>query len=87
VNLQFPKSGEKAKLIALVRTNAQFWLDELELMRLKRGDTIPNSIKALQRDLRLSAPPRRIECFDISIFKELTLSLHCRICRWKTKEK
>jgi excinuclease ABC subunit C len=66
VNLQFPKSGEKAKLIALVRTNAQFWLDELELMRLKRGDIIPNSLKALQRDLHLSAPPRRIECFDIS---------------------
>jgi excinuclease ABC subunit C len=66
VNLQFPQSREKAKLIALVRTNAQFWLDELELMRLKRGDTIPNSIKALQRDLRLSEPPRRIECFDIS---------------------
>ena len=66
VNLQFPKSSEKEKLIALVRTNAQFWLDELELMRLKRGDIIPNSLKALQRDLHLSAPPRRIECFDIS---------------------
>jgi len=66
VNMQFPKSGDKAKLVALVRTNAQFWLDELELMRLKRGDIIPNSLKALQRDLRLSAPPRRIECFDIS---------------------
>lgn len=66
VNIQFPKSGDKAKLVALVHTNAQFWLDELELMRLKRGDIIPNSLKALQRDLRLSAPPRRIECFDIS---------------------
>ena len=66
VALQFPKSGEKAKLVALVRTNAQFWLDELELMRLKRGDILPNSLKSLQRDLRLHLPPRRIECFDIS---------------------
>jgi excinuclease ABC subunit C len=66
VNIQFPKSGDKVKLITLVHTNAQFWLDELELLRLKRGDIIPNSLKALQRDLRLSAPPRRIECFDIS---------------------
>jgi excinuclease ABC subunit C len=66
VYLQYPKSGEKAKLVALVRTNAQFWLDELELMKLKRGDIIPNALKALQRDLRLSGPPRRIECFDIS---------------------
>jgi len=66
VSVEFPKSGDKAKLIALVRTNAQFWLDELELMKLKRGDILPNSVTALQRDLRLAAPPRRIECFDIS---------------------
>ena len=66
VNMQYPQSGEKAKLVALVCTNAQFWLDELELMKLKRGDIIPQSLKALQRDLRLPVPPRRIECFDIS---------------------
>jgi excinuclease ABC subunit C len=66
VTIQFPLSGDKAKLVALVRTNAQFWLDELEVLRLKRGDIIPHSVTALQRDLRLSAPPRRIECFDIS---------------------
>jgi excinuclease ABC subunit C len=34
-------------------------------MRLKRGDIVPNSLKALQRDLRLPVSPRRIECFDI----------------------
>jgi len=66
VHIQFPLTGEKAKLVGLVRTNAKFWLDELELMKLKRGDILPNSIQALQRDLRLHAPPRRIECFDIS---------------------
>jgi len=66
VNMQYPQTGEKSKLVALVRTNAQFWLDELELMKLKRGDIIPHSLTALQRDLHLPAPPRRIECFDIS---------------------
>ncbi|RPI03065.1 MAG: excinuclease ABC subunit C [Ignavibacteriae bacterium] len=66
VSVQSPTTGEKAKLVALVRTNAQFWLDELELMRLKRGDVIPHAVNALQRDLRLNTPPRRIECFDIS---------------------
>jgi excinuclease ABC subunit C len=66
VNLQFPRSGEKAKLVSLVRTNAQFWLDELQLIKLKRGDIVPHSLQALQRDLHLPAPPRRIECFDIS---------------------
>jgi len=70
VNIEIPKSGDKAKIVSLVRTNAQFWLDELELTKLKRGDIIPHSIEALQRDLRLSSPPRRIECFDISNIQE-----------------
>jgi excinuclease ABC subunit C len=66
VSIEIPKTGDKAKLVALVKTNAQFWLDELEVIKLKRGDVLSNSVKSLQRDLRLSAPPRRIECFDIS---------------------
>ena len=66
VNVESPKSGERVKLVALVRTNAQFWLDELELLKLKRRDIVPNTLTALQRDLRLPVPPRRIECFDIS---------------------
>jgi excinuclease ABC subunit C len=70
VNVEIPKTGDKAKLVALVRTNAQFWLDELELTKLKRGDIIPHSLEALQRDLRLPSPPRRIECFDISNIQE-----------------
>jgi len=70
VNIEIPESGDKAKLVSLVRTNAQFWLDELELTKMKRGDMIPHSIEALQRDLRLSSPPRRIECFDISNIQE-----------------
>ena len=70
VNVEIPKTGDKSKLVALVRTNAQFWLDELELTKLKRGDIIPHSLEALQRDLRLPIPPRRIECFDISNIQE-----------------
>ena len=66
VNIEIPKSGDKAKLVALVHTNAQFWLDELELTKLKRGDIVPHSLEALQRDLRLPSSPKRIECFDIS---------------------
>jgi excinuclease ABC subunit C len=61
----FPKIGEKMKLISMVKTNAQYMLDELKLQRLKR-EFIPNSVTALKRDLRLTKLPRRIECFDIS---------------------
>jgi excinuclease ABC subunit C len=66
VDIEVPKSGDNVKLVSLVRNNAQFWLDELELIKLKRGDIIPHSVRSLQRDLRLATPPRRIECFDIS---------------------
>ena len=66
VSIEVPQAGERAKLVAMAQANAQFWLDELAVHRLKRGDFIPHSVQALQRDLRLSTPPRRIECFDIS---------------------
>ncbi|RPI18102.1 MAG: excinuclease ABC subunit C [Ignavibacteriae bacterium] len=65
INFVIPQKGEKHKLISMVRTNAQYMLDELKLQRLKR-EFIPHSVTALKRDLRLTALPRRIECFDIS---------------------
>jgi len=61
-----PKIGEKAKLIAMCAANAKLLLEELKLQRMKTQAYIPHSVKALQRDLRLAKPPRRIECFDIS---------------------
>lgn len=66
VTFDAPTGGEKGKLVALVRNNARFWLDELEVQRLKRGESVPHAVNALQQDLRLTAPPRRIECFDNS---------------------
>jgi excinuclease ABC subunit C len=65
VEFKIPKRGEKVQLLALVKTNARYMLDELKLQRLKR-EFIPNSITSLKRDLRLTKLPRRIECFDIS---------------------
>jgi len=66
VALEVPKAGDKAKLLFMVKKNAEFLLEELELQKMTRGEFVPHSVKALQRDLRLTAPPRRIECFDIS---------------------
>lgn len=66
VSIDAPQTGDKAKLVSLVRTNATFWLDELELQRLKRGESVPHAVQALQKDLRLPQPPRRIECIDNS---------------------
>ncbi len=66
VSLIVPKAGELHKLLGLVRRNAEFLLEEYELQKVKRGEFVPHSVRALQRDLRLTVPPRRIECFDIS---------------------
>ncbi len=66
VRLVTPKIGEKAKLMAMCARNAQFLLDSLKLQRSMKKAEVPNSLAALQRDLNLPAPPRRIECFDIS---------------------
>jgi len=66
VAFEIPQGGDAAKLVAMAKNNAQYWLDELEIQRMKRGDFIPHSLKSLQRDLRLESLPRRIECFDNS---------------------
>jgi excinuclease ABC subunit C len=66
IKLIYPKVGEKKKLIRMCEKNAHYLLEELKLQKMKARNFIPHVINSLQRDLRLSNPPRRIECFDIS---------------------
>ncbi|KAK3604901.1 hypothetical protein CHS0354_000564 [Potamilus streckersoni] len=64
----FPQIGEKAKLVNMCLDNATFLLNEYMLQKQKRGEimSVPRSVHSLQRDLYLSSPPLRIECFDNS---------------------
>ena len=66
VEIVVPKIGAKAKLMLMCQKNAQLLLDEIKIQKMNYEDYIPHSVKALQRDLRLTRPPRRIECFDVS---------------------
>lgn len=67
VAIRVPKRGEKADVVRMTKTNAQLLLGEFKLEQMKRGeDRIPFAVQALQKDLRLTRLPRRIECFDIS---------------------
>jgi excinuclease ABC subunit C len=67
VELRVPERGDKASLLRMVEANAKLLVGEWKLQKAKaEEDYIPRSVKALQRDLRLKHPPRRIECFDIS---------------------
>ncbi len=64
VHIRTPRIGEKKKLVEMTQKNARYLLEELKLQKLKRA--IPRAVTALQQDLRLPVPPRRMECFDIS---------------------
>jgi len=66
VKLVIPKAGEKKKLIKLCEKNARYLLEDLKLQKMKSRNYIPHALNSLQRDLRLTKPPRHIECFDIS---------------------
>lgn len=66
VSIRIGAGDAEGTLLALARTNARFLLDELNIKRLQRAESVPRSLEALQKDLRLGSLPRRIECFDIS---------------------
>ncbi len=66
VSLIVPEEGEQAKLVRLTANNARFLLDDLKVQKLKKLGGIPFGVQALQKDLRMARPPRKIECFDIS---------------------
>jgi len=66
IKIVVPNEGEDLKLIKMCRANAKFMLDELKIQKEKGKETVPHTLQALQRDLHLPAPPRRIECFDNS---------------------
>ncbi len=71
VQIHVPQIGDKAKLVAMCRANAEHLLSEYLIQKQKRGEalSIPNSVYSLERDLRLPKLPRRIECFDNSHFQ------------------
>jgi excinuclease ABC subunit C len=61
-----PQEGDSLKLIKMCQQNASLLLEELKLQRLKSEEYTVKSVQALQEDLGLERPPKRIEGFDIS---------------------
>lgn len=66
VHLVEPKIGEKKTLLDLAARNADLYLKDWALEQAQKVEIVPRMVRALQEDLNLSAPPRRIEGFDIS---------------------
>jgi len=65
VKISVPKVGDKAKLVSMVKTNADFALSELKVAKLKRN-AAPPALQSLKKELNLSLLPVRIECYDVS---------------------
>ena len=63
-----PKLGDKKKIVDLSERNAKFFRQErFKQIKIIDPDRHTNRIMAqMQKDLRLSAAPRHIECFDNS---------------------
>ena len=66
VRLRVPSGGKQAELMAMCTRNARLLLDELRLQKSQAADWIAPSVLALQKDLGLPKPPKRIEAFDVS---------------------
>ncbi len=69
VKLVVPQRGLKADTIQMAEANAAQLLDERFAKRERLRNRIPHPVLALQRDLQLTVPPRRIEAVDISSFQ------------------
>ncbi len=66
IHIYIPKLGEKKSIVDMAITNASFLLKEYQIAIEKREQVIPRAVLSLQRDLHMTKPPRRIECFDNS---------------------
>jgi excinuclease ABC subunit C len=61
-----PQRGNLKSLVNMCKQNALYQLKEIQIQKMKHEGHVPYPVAALQRDLRLKALPKKIECFDIS---------------------
>jgi len=66
VELVVPRRGEKKKLVAMAAENAASMLTALKTQENSERERAEGALSDLQTQLNLSAPPLRIECYDIS---------------------
>lgn len=66
VEIKIPKIGENAKLIRMIKANAEKELAERELKILRDIKFKNGALTGLARLLKLKNPPKRIEAYDIS---------------------
>ncbi|MGI5838077.1 MAG: excinuclease ABC subunit UvrC [bacterium] len=66
VKITVPKRGKKRELLKMVQKNAVLVLEQMEEKRRHDLAMTEGAVLLLQEVLHLPAPPKRIECYDIS---------------------
>ncbi len=66
VDLLVPRRGEKRRLMEMAANNARETLDMARVKWMADSGKTRTALEGLQEALDLPAPPRRIECYDIS---------------------
>jgi len=66
VTLTVPQRGDKLRLVTMVAQNAREALEQQRIKWLSDSQKTAMALEELRDTLNLPAPPRRIECYDIS---------------------
>lgn len=66
IRVHTPRIGEKVKLVDLAARNARLLLDELLIQKRGHKERVSKMVTALKDELKLTASPRTMVCFDIS---------------------
>lgn len=66
VTVTVPQRGEKLRLVRMVAQNAREVLEQLRITWLSDSQKTALALDDLRAAFNLAAPPRRIECYDIS---------------------
>lgn len=67
VPIKVPKQGDKASLTRMAASNAKLLVGEWKTQQMKRErDRIPESVKALKKELQMDDLPKRIDGIDVS---------------------
>ncbi len=68
VEITVPSRGDKKRLVEMAAENATHAMDQLKAEMRAKLDNTERALEQLADELGLEAPPRRIECYDISNF-------------------
>ncbi len=69
VEIQVPARGDKRRLVEMATENAGHAMVQIKAEMRAKLDNTGRALEELAEELGLDAPPRRIECYDISNFQ------------------